>query len=681
MRLRQNEACTMALCLLLVGAACGDEAGVSEADASGSGELASDGSDEDALAEDDGLDSGPEEDALPEADLGAGDAEVPTDAVAPPGQPVALFSGADPTWGASPWPDDRMRGPDGTLRLPGFDTNGVAFAEAYRDLVETDVFGYPLMPVVYFPLSEAPAALSAFDPRGTLSSGSAVRLIAFPDDATCSVQVPLEIAVFDAESPYLPAPALMATPVHGHELAPATRYAAVLGASAVTPSLARSPAFEAAWSAADEPLAALRACLGARGDEVVSATVFTTADTSAELAGFVSHVTSPAVAIEALDGWTRVEGQSTESREVWAGTLPMPIYQAGDSPYDAPGSGGLVTKGDGPQVQRREGAPVTVAWSTAAQSGQRPVLVWVGGTGIRQFGHLSAEPVKAALKDGFVVVSMLPQFHGVRAVEGSDPVLSTFNYLNPLAGRAVLRQQAIETAYLARWVRETLAGLEPVPQVDTGRLTYGGHSQGSLAGALLAGVSDDFSAWVFGGLGGHLSTTLVERKDYLDIQALVALAIGEPLELVTRYHPIVQLAQVGGDVVDPASYARLWRGRDGGHAGGHAFVVNASADATTPVRSVDSITIASGSAVAGENLWDFDPFQLGGVALDEGEVAGNVQTPSGASVTIVSWLFAGGDHFELLDRPEVGVAAAKFLRAASTGAVPVFSRQQQAEAP
>ena len=594
---------------------------------------------------------------------------------------LALFEGSAPAWGLSPWPDDRMRAADGALRLDGFDTIGNDFAIAYRDLVEAEVRGFARMPVVYFPLSDSPSAIARPTPAETRGAGSPIRLIAFPDDSTCTTQVPVEVELFDADSPFLPVPALMATPVHGHELAPLTRYAAVIDAVATTPTAGRTPAFEAAWNASEGALAALRACLGAEAGEVVAATVFTTADSTRELAEFVDHVQSAAVELPELRGWARVDGQSNATREVRAGTLEMPIYQVGAPPYDTPGSGGLAKRSGVPEVQRRESAPVTIAWRPDGPAEGRPVLVWVGGTGIRQYGHLADEPVKAALADGFVVVSTLPQFHGSRQMEGVDTVMSTFNYFNPAAGRSVLRQQAIEAAFLARWVRASLASLEGVPGVDTTRLTYGGHSQGALAGSLLAGVSDTFAGWVFGGLGGHMSTTLVERKDYFDIQELVALAFGEPTHLITRFHPIVQLAQVTGDVVDPASYVRHWRGGAAGHAGSHTFVVNASADATTPVRSVDVVTIASGSAVTGEAVWDFDPFDVGAATVTDGPVSGNVTSARGAPLSAISWLFTGGDHFELLNRPAVGVAAAAFLRAAQAGEVPVFSRPVAQPAP
>lgn len=620
-------------------------------------------------------------DVAQERDTAQEDDAQEADVTVAPAPLHALYTAESPAWALTPWPDDRMRASDGRLQLPGFDTIGNDFAIAYRELIETEVDGYPRMPVVYFPLSASPEAIARPTPAETRGTGSPIRLIAFPDDATCATQVPVEVEIFDADSPFMPVPALMATPVHGHELAPLTRYAAIIDAAATTPALARDPAFEAAWVDAEGPFAALRACLGAEADDVVAATLFTTADSTRELGAFVDHVLSDAVPLGTLSGWARVDGQSNANREVRAGSLAMPIYQAGDSPYDVPGSGGLVHKGDGPEVQRFEAAPVTVAWRPGSQEAARPVLVWVGGTGIRQFGHLSDEPVKAALADGFVVVSMLPQFHGPRQAAGVETVMSTFNYLNPSAGRSVLRQQAIETAYLARWVRAALGGLEGVPAIDTTRLAYGGHSQGALAGSLLAGVSEAFAAYAFGGLGGHMSTTLVERKDYFDIQELVALAFGEPVALITRFHPIVQLAQVSGDVVDPASYARHWRGVAGGHPGSHVFVVNASADATTPVRSVDAITTASGSVVTGETPWNFDPFGLGGITTSDGPFAGNVEGAGDGALTILSWLFTGGDHFELLNRVEVGVAVANFHRAALTGAVPTFTRPVPEPAP
>ena len=82
-------------------------------------------------------------------------------------------------------------------------------------------------------------------------------------------------------------------------------------------------------------------------------------------------------------------------------------------------------------------------WHEAPTDGW-PVVLYIHGTGGDvAFGHASTAGRLAA--QGFAMVSMELPLHGARAEGRSfDIGVSTFNFLNPSAGRANFRQGAID---------------------------------------------------------------------------------------------------------------------------------------------------------------------------------------------------------------------------------------------
>src|SRR5690606_19797442 len=162
----------------------------------------------------------------------------------------------------------------------------------------------------------------------------------------------------------------------------------------------------------------------------------------------------------------------------------------------------------------------------------------------------------------------MPQFHGGRAGFEGDTETTTFNLINPSAVRTNFRQEAAEISYFIRLIRERIAGLPGLPPLDTERLVYGGHSQGALCGAIVAAVEDQFQAYVFSGLSSYLTFTVLYRDDIVDFAAVVSAIYGYRGTL-DRFSPLLQMMQMGGEVVDPHNYVRRWHGwaqhPDGNH--------------------------------------------------------------------------------------------------------------------
>src|SRR5690606_31550715 len=125
----------------------------------------------------------------------------------------------------------------------------------------------------------------------------------------------------------------------------------------------------------------------------------------------------------------------------------------------------------------------------------------------------------------------------------------------------------------------------------------------------LAGVTDAFAAYGLNGIGAYLSTTIVYRKDYTDIERTLRnlLNVGREMD---RFHPIIQLAQLGVEAVDPHNYAPNWRGIEGEFDGVHVFMTNGDMDETTAPRGIDAITVAGDVDIMQEASWEVEPFGI-----------------------------------------------------------------------
>ncbi|MEL6180068.1 MAG: hypothetical protein AAFS10_14000, partial [Myxococcota bacterium] len=368
-----------------------------------------------------------------------------------------------------------------------------------------------------------------------------------------------------------------------------------------------------------------------------------------------------------LTAWKRSDPWSRRSQriETWAGEVPMPIFQDGDLPYDNTG-GRLTFDEDGvPQIARWEDVPIAAAWRTFEEpfEGPRPVLVFMDGTGWNRWTHLRSTWSQDALNEGYVILSFMPQFHGNRAGFGGSPEISSFNILNPDAGRTNFRQQAVETSYFIRLIREQIDGQEGLPTIDTTSIVYGGHSQGSLAGALNAAVEQEYTAYVFNGLSSYLTLTILFRTDILNFAQLIGDVFGIDREL-NRFHPVLQVMQLGTEVVDPHNFAPSWRGWEAWPQGNHVFVVNGLEDTTTTKRGMDHLTMTAdmpvlappGWAVDEEEVWNQPPLLL--------PVRGNTSSLSGDPLTIATYLQSDQGHFTIYRVGRTRDLAFRFWRTA-----------------
>jgi hypothetical protein len=667
---------TLLLCTALALVACDDKQSTAAADDAGP---------HDAVPAD-AHEAAPDV-AIPDAAVpDAAPPDAAPDATPPDAGPPASHPRFDPAGGGfydTPWPSDARLTAAGTPDLSSFQTRGATLPRVIQE-IEANVRGYATMPIAYIAFDDAIADLPLPTPTESTDRHSPIQLIEL--GAGCGHRVPVEASVRAADGTYIAAQTLQVKNTVGVPLKPRTPYGLVVlrtfGAAQGRPA-ARPRAFDAAWAGDGSPwaeaLRKLRECAPVAGldpDEVAVATVFTPQDPVSELQAMRDLVMDPARVetrppmVFAHDGaWSRRRLHIT----TYSGLVEMPVLQDGAPPYLAAG-GAVVFGPDGvPAIQRWEPVPFAVAMRDLdpPPAGPRPVLVFMDGTGWDPWDHLRSAWLGRILDAGFVVFSFMPQFHGGRAGTMGGPEFATFNFTNPAAGRNNFREQATETAYFLRVIREQLANQPGLPPLDTSRIVYGGHSQGALVGALTAAIEPGYQAFVLNGLSSYLTLTILDRKDLLDFERTVRGFLNNdgPLDL---FSPPLQLMQLAGEVVDPHNYARLWRGTPSRPQGTHVFVINGHNDDTTTPRGIDNLTISGDLPTLDPPGWDIDPLGIGAPPTVPMPVHADTQSVSGEPLTIATYLDPNEGHFTVWDNPTVQQMAIKFWQTALSDGVPTL---------
>lgn len=613
--------------------------------------------------------------SLEDTDLGFSfDEDTRSDAAPTYTQNQAEFDSAGDDFYRTPWPIDTRLTDDGLVDLSDFPDPGIDLFQRYVAGVEADVRGFSLMPVVYVRVAEHPFPGGAPVPADTMDVDGPAQLFALDDH--CGERIPIELAANLDDDDFISGELLMAAPVPGFPLRPATRYGFIalrsLGnddGQALAPAAELSDAL--AGVHADDGLNALFAplvsCLEAEGipvDEVASATVFTTQDPVTEARALRNYVWQDVAAPDPV-GFAYSDTHSRAAYSAYLGTYQTPIFQDGVSPYATTG-GKIHFDEDGtPVLQGEETVPFTVV---VPSTGEPPynLLIWVDGTGADDTSWIDSDVTQEMLRAGFVVAGYTAQFHGSRAVPGAIEDLHSFNYLNPDSFRNTFRQQIADTSYFLRLMTESRGLLSELPEINDERVAYAGQSQGALIGAMLAGVESEIDVYMLNGVGGYLSITAVERDDPIDIAALLSDIAGIN-EDYTRFHPLMALAQLGGDVADPQNFARDWVGWDDNPDGADLLIVNGIDDHTTPVRSMNAIAVAGGAQPAAPAGWNVDPFGVWGVDEAAMPLVGNRVAVDGSPRTHAAFLSASTGHFTIYRRGDARALAVEFLRTGVEG--------------
>lgn len=622
--------------------------------------------------------------------MGCEDDGVPVEDAGPPPDPTVLEVEFDPngsSFWSTPWPSDARLTAEGTPDMSGFPARRRQLDVTLTE-IEGHVHGFANNVVAYFVLSADITDATLREGPASLEPDSPIQLVDLSEEG-CGERVPIEVAFATERDPIRPARTLQVASAIGTLLRPGRPYGVLLLRSLASEDgreTLRPDAFDEALSdeseqtALSRSLGPLRRCAPVALDDVAVATVFTPQDPVAETRRLRDFVADPARApTRAVDQWRRSDGWSRFrlNLRTYVGTVPMPIFQDGETPYDTDGGRLILDDAGEPVIQRWEDVPIAIAMRELdpEPTEPRPVLVFTDGTGWSRWNHLRDNLIIEALDDGYVVAAFMPQFHGERAgFEGSSEI-STFNLPNPPAARNNFRQQAAETSFFLRVLREQIDGQPGMPAIDLDRVVYGGHSQGALVGALVAAVEHGFAGFVLNGLSSNLTQTILFREDLLDFELVVRTIYNFGPEL-DRFHPLLQIIQMGAEVVDPHNYAARWRGDEGLPGGNHVFVSNGYEDDTTTPRGMEHLTIAADMSPIDPPGWDVDSAMIWDGAPVSLPVSGNESAFDGSPLTIATYLDFDQGHFTIYRRPFVRELAATFWRTAREG-VPELSSERE----
>jgi fermentation-respiration switch protein FrsA (DUF1100 family) len=595
----------------------------------------------------------------------------------PPAAAPRVQYASDQLWDA-PWPDERLRGADGTIDVSSFPSaRRIGILDQTLAILE-DAPGFGTSSTIYFPLEAAidPASLPDIQ-ESVLEDASVFLIDVDPESPERGARQPLQ-ARFDVDPGRLGVPNLLALlPLQGRPLHPNRLYAAVVTTRVraadgspllVAPATAALVSGDAPVGMSDAALAAHRAALDALGEleiddaSVAATAVFRTWDPTAELAAARAQVmedapptpSAPFAAREVFDEFC-----------VFSTTIRMPVFQGGEPPYTTEG-GGWVRDEDGMLVRQSE-AESTVWVTLPRQPMPAPafpaaVFIRTGGGGDRPLVdrgvHAEAGapaepgtgPAMHLARAGFAGISIDGPLGGLRNLSDWDEQFAIFNINNPAALRDNIRQSALELILLAHIVPTLTIDASACPglataevRLDGSRLAIMGHSMGATIAPLVAALEPAYRAMILSGAGASWIANVIFKESPLHVRPLAEGLLGYNAQghTMTEHDPVLALLQWAGEPADPQVYARLVVNEPLGEPR-QVLMFQGILDTYIPPPVANALSLALGVDLAGEaraeRLPEFRPvaplLPHAGRGLNELPVSGNLAAGAVTAVVV-----------------------------------------------
>ncbi len=596
---------------------------------------------------------------------------------------------------ALPWPNDLARDAEGKLDLTFFPSEGAhPLVAQYLRTFNHRLAGFSPTAAVYFTfgMDLDPSSLPA-DAASTRRAESPLQLIDVdPRSPDRGARIPLQWYFRPTATRYWPAHSLAVAPVFGFPMRPATRYALVVtntirGVGGVSLQrdvdlqrmLADDSTTDAAIRAAREVYAPALGELeraGVARDRVLSVTTFTTDDPTVEFFRAADWIHREGTQPTLTDLGAPVAGPAFTTLRGHYG--PNLVFQRGESPYSAQGSGDFELGPDGtPRMQRTE--PIRFALTlplTPMPEGGYPIAIYAHGTGGDYQSFIRDRTAEALAAQGVAVLGFDQIFHGERAAPGTSAESAFFNFTNPSAGRTNNRQAALDLVQSGRFVRSFTfplagsdGGVTRTVRFDPNRVMFFGHSQGGLNGPLWLAADDGASAAVLSGAGGSIAIALLEKTQPVNIPALVTSALGLSMGEFVTLHPIVSLLQMLVDPSDPVNYGRyiIREPRPTMHAA-HVYQTQGFIDHYAPPAGIAALALSIGlpltlplvhpepsAALEGSGILAVLPLR--------GDLGSPMNPITGSWMQFESEVGRDG-HFVVFDIPGARLRAAAFLGSA-----------------
>jgi dienelactone hydrolase len=474
---------------------------------------------------------------------------------------VKVLDHVDPAdFFSRPFPREDRRHADGSIDLDGFPRPSPLYG-AYLDAVAQDRHGFGTSAAIFFRFSGPvdPASLPT-SPAAALDPAASVFLV----DLAAGNRVPVRIRLRPGSGPFSGPNLLAIEPFPGRPLRPSSRYAALVttrvrGADGAPVGADAALAGELAGGLL-APVADWAAQSGLSPKEIAGATVFTTADPTADMAALREAVrrdlaTPPAPQM--------VTWQAGANYDEYDGVYDGPIYQQGSPPYLLPAQGGTIAfDAQGrPQLVRTESIRFALTVPQGPMpAGGWPVVLYAHGTGGDRRSFIDDGTATRLAGVGVAVISIDQVLHGTRDPTGTDPEVTFFNFQNIAAARDNVRQGAADDFQLLRlvqaWPDVALPQTSAHLRFDPQRIGFMGHSQGGLTGPLFVAYEPAVRGAVFSGAGGGFLIGLLGKTQPVDIASFVATLLDD--EPVDEFHPALALLQLYFEPADPANYGGLF---------------------------------------------------------------------------------------------------------------------------
>lgn len=601
-------------------------------------------------------------------------------------------------WFSMPWPNDIRRSDAGMLdwtALPGITTD--LFTEPLPQIpllpeimakAQPSVSQFGRNTAVYFRSTVALDPSSLPTPAAATGPESAVQLI----DLETGERAPIVVVGQERQDRFRPSHLLTLLPYPGHPLRSDARYAAVVfddvesaGHIPLEPAelirqLGREfdssmPMTAAQHAALGSQLADVAAAVTEHTShdpgEIVAFSVYRTQNTHREWDGIVAAANAaptPSISVAGVDACAPSVRDGGASMAIVHGSVPLPMWQAGDFPYLLEG-GGIVVPASGRAVlQGTRSTPVQllVPCSAPPPAGW-PVLTFMDGTG----GDEDIATTRAPVRRSGVVYGQISPLYG-NGIAGAAELLSVFGYtdpaaqkelvfynlLNPAAIRTNPLQQASDHLVFTRALAQfAMSGAEfgqpGTVRADASKVVIAGHSQGAQTLALVAGADPTIDGVISSAGSGGQYHSISHSPKRLSAIGLVTNGADRMDEL----NPLIQMVQTVFEIADGANYPTTQ----------HFLNLSAYSDTCTTVETGTHYAMA-------QRLDTFaaaPEISYGEPSLDR-RVASLPVTANSGGATRVQILLPGG-HFGYLNNVD---RLTQFLTQVHAGSAPVVHADQ-----
>lgn len=427
-----------------------------------------------------------------------------------------------------------------------------------------------------------------------------------------------------------------------------------IGRSQDTEALLSGKTTDAYGAEMKDALADVEKSLGVAREDMVLATVFTTAnviDETIALAQAARKAPVPAL----IEPWTvETPVSAPDTRVRFRAVFETPEYRR-----PLPQGTWQIAEGL-PVVQKKVGLEVFLAFADASKSGPRPIVIYQHGLGGDKDGCWGTTQRLSDL--GAAVIAIDSPEHGARATGGTgvtaafsffgvDPNAQTFDIAR---ARDNFRQMTSDQLELVRFINALgtldllpVGAPDGVPDIDVSRILYIGHSFGSVQGPAIFALAPEIKQanWNVGGDG--LMMLLRDSGTF----SLLVNSLRPPMTpdgALGRFFAVTQAIVDPGDPLNFARFAMLeptpgvtgWAPRD-------VLLQEVIGDTIVPNSTSEALARAAGLTLV-------DPIQpISGLPTAPAPLTGNV---GGATGAIAQFDFIEGgkvaQHGELIFSPE-----------------------------